>query len=93
MPKKISDSIFKKKWPKNESNIEDYPYETLAFAYNKEMDQLVEANTIASKVEEEDSTTCVDAKMIELDHKQKNTMPNTQSPTENMTNEKMEGPN
>jgi hypothetical protein len=71
VPKKINDSIFKKKWPKNESNAKDDPYETLAFAYNKEMDQLVEANTITSKVEEEDSTTCIDAKMTELDHKEK----------------------
>jgi hypothetical protein len=50
VPKKISDSIFKRKWPRNESNIEDYPYETLAFAYNKEMDQLVEANTTICEV-------------------------------------------
>jgi len=39
------------------------------------MDQLVEANTITNKVEEEDFATCVDAKMMELDHKEKNTMP------------------
>ncbi len=51
------------------------------------MDQLVEANTITSKVEEEDSTTCINAKMIELDHKEKNTMHDTQSTEENMTNE------
>jgi hypothetical protein len=73
-PKK-NDSIFKKKWPKNESNAEDDPYEILAFAYNKEMYQLVEANTITSKVEEEDPATCIDAEMTELDHKEKNTMP------------------
>jgi hypothetical protein len=55
------------------------------------MDQLVEANTITSKVEEEDSTTCVDVGMTELDHKEKNMMPKTQNLEENMTNEEKEG--
>jgi len=36
-PKK-KDSRLEKKWPKNESNGEDDPYETHALAYNKEMD-------------------------------------------------------
>jgi hypothetical protein len=61
---KINDSIFKKKWPRNESNAKDDPYETLAFAYNKEMDQLVETNTTTSKVEDEDSSTCIDVEMM-----------------------------
>jgi len=92
VPKKINDSILEKKWRRNESNAKDDPYETLAFAYIKEMDQLVEANTITNKVEEEDSIICVDAKMMKLDHKEKNTMPKTQNPKKNMTNEKKEGP-
>jgi hypothetical protein len=33
------------------------------FAYNREMDQLMGANTISNKVKEEDSTTCLDGKM------------------------------
>jgi hypothetical protein len=41
--RKISDSILEKKWP----------YETPALAYNREMDQLVVANTIENEVEKE----------------------------------------
>jgi hypothetical protein len=37
-PNKINDSNVKKKWPRNESNVKDDPYETPTFAYNKEMD-------------------------------------------------------
>jgi len=37
-PKKIGDSILKKKWPRNNLDIKDDPYETLIFTYNKEMD-------------------------------------------------------
>jgi hypothetical protein len=46
--------ILEKKWPKDNSNVKDDPYEAPIFAY-KEMDQLMEANIISSKVEEEDS--------------------------------------
>jgi hypothetical protein len=35
---KKSDSILEKKWPRNESNVEDNPYEAPTLAYNKEMD-------------------------------------------------------
>jgi len=45
---KTIDSIFFFKWPKNDSNAKDYPYETPIFVYGKEMDQLVEANIISS---------------------------------------------
>jgi hypothetical protein len=38
VPKKISDSILKKKWPRNKSDAKDNPYETLTFAYIMEMD-------------------------------------------------------
>jgi hypothetical protein len=41
MLNKINDSILKKKWPRNELDVMDNPYETLALAYNREMDQLV----------------------------------------------------
>jgi len=40
-PKKIDDSILKRKWLRNNLHVEDDPYETLIFAYNKEMDQQV----------------------------------------------------
>ncbi len=53
-------------------NVEDDPYETPIFVYNKEMDQLVEANTINNKVEEEDSTTCPYDGMMELDDEEEN---------------------
>jgi hypothetical protein len=62
-PKKINNSILEKKWPINESDAKDNPYAT--FAYNKEMDQLVEANAITSEVEEEeDSIAFVDVEMM-----------------------------
>jgi len=35
---KKSDSILEKKWPRNELNAKDNPYEAPTFAYNKEMD-------------------------------------------------------
>jgi hypothetical protein len=54
MPPKVSKSILEKKWPRNDSNVKDAPYEATIFVYNKEMDHLVEANTISSKVKEED---------------------------------------
>jgi hypothetical protein len=34
---------FRKKWPRSDLNVEDDPYETPIFTYNKEMDQLVVA--------------------------------------------------
>ncbi len=74
-PKKINDSIFFFKWPRNESNAKDDLYETSTFAYNREMDQLVEANTIINEVEEEDSIECVNVKMMELDDENENIMP------------------
>jgi hypothetical protein len=46
-------------------NAKDDPYEALIFGYNKEMDQLVEANIISSEVEEEDFVACPDGGMTE----------------------------
>jgi hypothetical protein len=37
-PKKKSNSILKKNWPKNNVDVEDDPHEALVLAYNKEMD-------------------------------------------------------
>jgi hypothetical protein len=35
---------------RNYLNVKDDPYEAIIFAYNKEMDQLVEANTTICEV-------------------------------------------
>ncbi len=93
-PKKINNSILEKKWPWNKSNVEDNPYEAPTLTYNKEMDQLVEANIITNEVEEEeDSTTCADVGMTESDDEEESTMPKPQSLEENMTNEEEDNPN
>jgi hypothetical protein len=58
--KKISESILQQKWPRNNFDIEKYPYNSHLLAYNKEMDWLVSANSlIASEVEELSSPTCL----------------------------------
>jgi len=51
--RKISDLVLEKKWPKNDINAEDDPYKTPTLAYNREMDQLMVANTINNKVGKE----------------------------------------
>jgi hypothetical protein len=43
------------------------PYKALILTYSKEMDQLVEANTNTSEVEEKDFEVCIDGKLIESD--------------------------
>ncbi len=53
MFRKIRGSVLEKRWLKTDINVDDDPYETLAFAYNREMDQLVVANIVNNKVEEE----------------------------------------
>ncbi len=75
MPKKINNSILEKKWPRNESYVEDNPYEAPTFTYNNEMDQLVETNTITNEVEDEDSIACADARMTKLDDEEESMMP------------------
>jgi len=60
----------KKKWPKNNSNIEEYPYEATVLAYNREMDQPVEINTITCEVEEDDFGACPDEGKMELDNEE-----------------------
>jgi hypothetical protein len=64
VPKKIIDSILKKKWPINNLDVEDDPYKALVLTYSKEMDQLVEANTNTNEVEEKDFGACIDGKLI-----------------------------
>ncbi len=53
--------------PRNNLDAEDDAYKALVFTYSKEMDQLVEANTNTSEVEEKDFGTCIDGKLIESD--------------------------
>jgi hypothetical protein len=91
VPQKVSKLILEKKWLRNDSNVKDDPYEATIFAYNKEMNHLVEANTISSKVKEEDFTTCLDGKMTKLDEEEKNTVLKTLCPKDVMTNEEEEG--
>jgi hypothetical protein len=50
--RKINDLILEKRWPRNNTNAEDDPYETPTLAYNREMDQLVVANTFNNEVRE-----------------------------------------
>jgi hypothetical protein len=55
------------------------------------MDQLVEANTISNEVEEDNSTTFLDGKMIELDDEKESMMPRTPCLKDAMTDEEEEG--
>ncbi len=50
--RKINDSILEKRWPRNDTDVEDDPYETPTLVYNREMDQLVVANIVNNEVEE-----------------------------------------
>ncbi len=52
--KRINDSILEKRWQRNDTNVEDDPYQTHALAYNMEMGQLVRANIVSNEVDEED---------------------------------------
>lgn len=54
------------------------------------MDQLMEANTINSKVDENDFATFSDGKMMESDDKEKNMVPRTPSLEDAMTDEEEE---
>ncbi len=56
--------------------MKDDPYEAPFFAYNKEMDQLVEANTTICEVEEEQFGTCANGGLIKS-NEDKNTMQKT----------------
>ncbi len=49
--KKINDLVLEKKWPRNNTNAKDDPYETPTLAYNREVDQLVVANIVNIEVE------------------------------------------
>ncbi len=90
-PKKLSNSNLKKNWPRNDGDVKDDPYEALVLAYNREMDQLVEAITISNKVEEEDYETCPNGRMMELDDEEESTMFETPCLEDVVTDEEEEG--
>jgi hypothetical protein len=52
--RKINNSILKKRWPKNNTDAKDDPYQTPTLSYNREMDQLMVANTINNEVDAKD---------------------------------------
>jgi hypothetical protein len=91
VPKKINDSILEKKWPINDLDVENDPYEALVLACSTEMDQLVEANTISNKVEEEASVVCPNGGMMELNDKKESVVPKTPCLEDAMLNAKEEG--
>jgi hypothetical protein len=50
-------------WKKNgqkKLDVQEYPYEAPLLVYNREMDQLVEINTITRAVKEDDFGACAD---------------------------------
>ncbi len=51
---------WKKKQPKHNLDVKEYPYEAPVLVYNREMDQLVEINTITREVKEDDFGACAD---------------------------------
>ncbi len=51
-------------------NAEDDPYEVVILAYNREINQLMESNTISNEVDEEDFATRPNGEMMELDDKE-----------------------
>jgi hypothetical protein len=69
--KKIIESISQQKWSRNNSIIRDNAYKSLAFAYIKEMDELMSAYNIVNNEEEETKFT-IDLKegMMKMDDKE-----------------------
>jgi hypothetical protein len=55
------------------------------------MDKLVEAKTITIEVEEKDTATCTNARMMELNDEDENKMPKTTIPKDAMMDEEEEG--
>jgi len=90
-PQKKSDSLLEKNWPRNNVNANNDPYEAPVLPYIKEMDQLVEANTINSKVKEEDYETSPNGKMTKLDDKEESTVPKTLHPKDVVMDEEEDG--
>jgi len=74
---KKNDSILERKWPRNEPDIKDDPYEAPVLACEMEMDQLTKANTISYETEEKDFTACPNGEMTKLDDKKEKMVPET----------------
>jgi hypothetical protein len=75
---KINDLVLKKRWPRNNIDAEDDPYETPTFVYDREMDQLMVTNTFNRKVEKDNITRSND--------EEKNERQKTTHPRDMMTN-------
>jgi hypothetical protein len=88
---KKNDPIFFFKWPINYLNAKDDPYEAPILAYNREIDQLMEANTISSEVDEEDFATCPNGEMMESYDKKESMVLKTPCLENTMTDSKEEG--
>jgi hypothetical protein len=54
--RRISESILLQKWQKNASNVEDDAYETLIFAYNKELDLPILTGCITKRYVEKEGS-------------------------------------
>jgi len=80
--RKINDLVLEKRWLRNNTDVEDDPYETPTLAYNREMDQLVVTNTFNNEVEEENITR--------PDDEEKSKGPKTTHPRDMMTNSNKE---
>ncbi len=63
---KINGLVLKKRWPKNNTDAKDDPYETPTFAYDSEMDQLMVTNTFNRKVEKDNITRSNDEEKSEV---------------------------
>jgi hypothetical protein len=72
-------------------NAKDDPYEAPILDYNREIDQLMEANTINSEVDEEDPTTCPNGEMMESNDEERNMVLKTPCLENIMTDSKKEG--
>ncbi len=84
---KIIKLILQQKWPRNNYDTKYDPQESLVLVSNKEMDQFVLTNSfIAIDMEEPNSPTCLEDKMMETTNKQE-TIPTITTCLENvMTN-------
>ncbi len=80
--RKVNDSILKKRWPRNDTDVEDDSYQTPSLSYNKEMDQLMVANTITNGVDTED--------ILRFDDEKESEMPKTTYPKDTMTDSEEE---
>jgi hypothetical protein len=74
----------------NGQHTEDDLYEALVLAYSREMDQLMEANTISSKVEHDDFATFSNDRMTKSNDEEENMVLRTPSPKNAMMGDEEE---